>query len=84
MLKRLVVVGMLLVLPGVAHAQMQLAQQESPQDRMRDLQQNQQFQLQQQQQQLQMMQQQQQQQLLQQHLMQQQHLKQLQQQQPGR
>jgi hypothetical protein len=128
MFKRLVVLGVLLAVPGSAHAQLQLriiqqqqlwrlqqqerqaraqqderlqqdllqpqidtpqagrlAQQETPQDRMRDLQQNQQFQLQQQQQQLQLMQQQQQQQLLQQHLMQQQqNLNQLQQQSPVR
>jgi len=51
-----------------------LAQQESPQGHLRDLQQNQQFQLQQQQQQLQQTQQLQQQLLLQQHLNQQQPL----------
>jgi len=49
-----------------------LIQQETPRDRLRDLQQNQQFQIQQQQQQLQQTQQLQQQLLLQQHLQQQQ------------
>lgn len=61
-----------------------LAQLDTSQDRMRDLQQTQQLQLEQQQQQLQMIQRQQQQQMLQQHLLQQQQqFNQFQQQSPG-